>query len=336
MTGAPTGLSLSGTAIFGVPTAAGNWTITVQVTDSGGLTAQHQYPVRIFLSSPFVITTTSLPNATELDAYSAAVAASGGTAPLVWSVSSGSLPSGLLLSSSSGAITGTLQPMTAGIYNFTVKAADSITRTASMNFSMRVWAGNLQITSSSLPVAYLGVAYHFTAAATGGTPPYAWNSTGLPSGLSLASGTGQISGIPGNSTAATTNVTLFVADSGASKANITLPLEFFKVQITTGSLPDATENISYSQQLSAAGGTAPYNWTVSGLPAGLSLSGQNITGTPPIGSFGNYSLSLLATDSTGNSSPYVALPLVVDPGTLQISTSALSNAYLNQLYSFIL
>src|ERR1035438_2462189 len=64
------------------------------------------------------------------------------------------------------------------------------------------------------------------------------------------------------------------------------------LQITTPpTLPSGVVGVSYSQTLSATGGTAPYVWFLSGgaLPAGLGLNnlGGAISGTPPnSGTFG--------------------------------------------------
>ena len=61
---------------------------------------------------------TPLPNGCECQAYSADIfSVEGGTAPFTWSVSAGTLPPGLTLAPSTGAITGT--PTAAGTYNFT-------------------------------------------------------------------------------------------------------------------------------------------------------------------------------------------------------------------------
>ena len=54
-----------------------------------------------------VITTTSLPDGQINVAYSTTLAATGGTTPYTWSLTSGTLPSGLSLNASTGAITGT-------------------------------------------------------------------------------------------------------------------------------------------------------------------------------------------------------------------------------------
>src|SRR5581483_11147732 len=73
------------------------------------------------------ITTSSVPDATSGTAYNASLAASGGTTPYTWSISSGSLPSGLSLSSSTGAISGTTS--STGTFNFTAKVTDSTSKT---------------------------------------------------------------------------------------------------------------------------------------------------------------------------------------------------------------
>jgi hypothetical protein len=68
-----------------------------------------------------VITTTSLSDGVVGSGYSVVLAATGGTGSHTWSVSSGSLPGGLSLSST-GAISGT--PTTAGTFSFIVRVID--------------------------------------------------------------------------------------------------------------------------------------------------------------------------------------------------------------------
>src|SRR5204863_9156016 len=71
----------------------------------------------------FVITTSSLPVATQGTAYSVTLAASGGTQPYTWSLSSGTLPAGLGLAAATGVISGT--PGGTGLSSFTVQVKDS-------------------------------------------------------------------------------------------------------------------------------------------------------------------------------------------------------------------
>jgi hypothetical protein len=85
------------------------------------------------------VTTTTLPSGTVHVAYSAAVAAVGGTAPYTWSLASGSLPPGLSISPS-GTITGV--PTMAGTFTFTIKATDSVAATATQTLTITVAGGS--------------------------------------------------------------------------------------------------------------------------------------------------------------------------------------------------
>jgi hypothetical protein len=84
------------------------------------------------------ITTTSLPGACLASAYSATLQASGGTTPYTWSISSGTLPTGLTLAASTGVISGT--PTTTGTSSFTVQVADAAAATATKPLSITVSA----------------------------------------------------------------------------------------------------------------------------------------------------------------------------------------------------
>jgi hypothetical protein len=73
--------------------------------------------------APLAISTSSLPGGTVNTTYSSTLGATGGTTPRTWSIDTGSLPNGLTLNPSTGAITGT--PSTAGTFNLTVRVTDS-------------------------------------------------------------------------------------------------------------------------------------------------------------------------------------------------------------------
>jgi hypothetical protein len=123
----PIGLHLDANsgAITGTPSGAGVSNFTVQVTDLQLATASAPLSITIAPAVPLSITTTSLPSGTAGLAYSASVTAVGGVYPYTWSVTSGTLPDGLHLNASTGAITGT--PTTVGTSNFTVQVADAET-----------------------------------------------------------------------------------------------------------------------------------------------------------------------------------------------------------------
>jgi|GEM_PF-1205303 len=84
---------------------------------------------------PTITTTSPLPSGTIGTAYSQTLAASGGTAPYTWSVSSGSLPAGLSLSSA-GVISGT--PTAATTSSFTVKVTGNDTQSSTQTFSLTI------------------------------------------------------------------------------------------------------------------------------------------------------------------------------------------------------
>jgi hypothetical protein len=144
----PAGLSIgaSSGAITGTPTTVGTSTFTVKATDSSTPTAQTAtQQLSIIVTSAFAITTSSLPNGTVSTAYSQQLQATGGTAPLTWSLQTGSsLPAGLAISSA-GLIAGT--PTAAGTTNFTVKAVDSSTtpQTITKAFGITIVASNANI-----------------------------------------------------------------------------------------------------------------------------------------------------------------------------------------------
>jgi YVTN family beta-propeller protein len=103
------------------PTVVGTRTATVSIADNAPGS-----PQTVSLSgagvNTLVVTTTTLPNGTVGLAYSQPLQATGGSPPYVWTVSSGSLPAGLSLSST-GVISGT--PTKAAASSFTVTVTDT-------------------------------------------------------------------------------------------------------------------------------------------------------------------------------------------------------------------
>jgi fibronectin-binding autotransporter adhesin len=170
-------------------------------------------------SGPTITTTSPLPSGTVGTAYSTSLAAIGGTLPYTWTVPPGTLPSGLNLNASTGAITGT--PTTAGPFSFTVTVTDNAAKNSSKLFSLTIAAaGSPTITTTSpLPGGTIGTAYATTLAATGGTPPYTWSVPPgtLPPGLNLNASTGAITGSP--TTAGAFSFTVTVTDNAAQNAS---------------------------------------------------------------------------------------------------------------------
>lgn len=83
------------------------------------------------------ILTDELPTGTVGQSYDADLVATGGQHPYTWSITSGSIPNGLSLSSNTGKIAGT--PTTNGTFNFTVKVSDGASNEAFKDLSIRIY-----------------------------------------------------------------------------------------------------------------------------------------------------------------------------------------------------
>ena len=93
------------------------------------------------------ITTTSLPNGTINAPYTASLAATGGTGSYTWSIISGSLPAGLQLNASTGAISGA--PTVVGTNNFTVQVNDQNAQSGTRALSITINPGPIVFVQSS-------------------------------------------------------------------------------------------------------------------------------------------------------------------------------------------
>jgi hypothetical protein len=138
----PPGLSLSTAGVVsGIPTTVNilGSTFTIQATDSGSPSQSAPRTLTLRVAAPLVITTASLPGAKYNVAYTQTLSATGGIAPLKWSLAAGSgpLPTGLTLSAA-GVLSGT--PTVTGTFSFTVQVADVGTpqQVATKSFSITV------------------------------------------------------------------------------------------------------------------------------------------------------------------------------------------------------
>ncbi len=141
----------------------------------------------------------SLPNGTVGIPYNQTVSASGGTSPYAFSVSSGALPTNLILNSVTGAITGT--PTTAGTFEFTITATDATGCSGSREYTVTITSPGcpaIILSPTTLPPGAVQQPYAQTIIASGGTSPYTFTiaAGALPTGLSLNPATGLISGAP--------------------------------------------------------------------------------------------------------------------------------------------
>ena len=205
----PPGLSLDAATgeISGTPTAADTFNFVVEVTGTDTSTALA--PLSLTITDELAVSTTSpLPPGVLDSAYALQLAAVGGIGPNTWD-STGTLPTGLSISST-GLLSGT--PTSSGTFSFTAEVTDSLTTTASAPMNITINPA-LEITTTTLPPGNVDTAYDQTLNATGGLAPDSWGlaSGALPTGLSIEQHTGEIVGTP--ATVGTFDFTVEATDS---------------------------------------------------------------------------------------------------------------------------
>ncbi|HEX4285485.1 MAG TPA: putative Ig domain-containing protein [Terracidiphilus sp.] len=303
----PTGLSLNAAtgAITGTPTqAVAAASLTFKVTDTASPAQTKSVALSLTIAAgttpppALSITTSSLPNGQAGVAYTATLAATGGSLPYSWSLTGGTLPAGLALNGS-GAISGT---PTAGVnatsLTFTVTDSSSPVQTKLITLPVTIFSSSpISVSTASLPNAQVNVAYNATLAATGGTVPYTWSvSSGtLPAGLALNSATGTISGTP-TTAASSTPFTLTVADSSSpvQTKSIAFSMIVYAAGAISVSVSRQNAGLTVAQTFSIAATTTDasgVSWSATGAsctgsacgtfsPA-TSLTGVAVTYTPP-------------------------------------------------------
>jgi hypothetical protein len=292
ITGLPPGLTATPAgAVSGTPSQAGSYSVSARVTDNAGGTISRTYGVTI-APAPLVIGNASLPDATVGATYSAQLIASGGTPPYTWSVTG--LPQGLGVSPA-GALSGT--PTQPGSFNLTARVTDDDGETTSRSFAMRVAASALLIGTGSLPEGAVGVQYSAQLEASGGTPPYTWNISGLAPGLSAAGG--AISGTPTQTGSFNVSAQLTDNAGATTSRTYTQTIAGPALAVSTNALPGGRVATAYSAQLNATGGTPPYTWSVTGLPPGVTAVASGAIGGTPTQP-GSFNVSARVTDNAGS------------------------------------
>jgi uncharacterized protein (TIGR03437 family) len=298
------------------------------------------------------------PQATAGEPYtSPSFTATGGNSSFTWSLISGSLPSGLSISTTSGTglISGTVNSnATVTTYNFTVQVTDSETtaKTASQAYSLVVNAKPSNITPTTLTAATQSVSYTSqNITVSGGTAPYTWSTTPAnlltTYGLSLSGSTTStttISGTPNQAVSGGLTIPLTVTDAhGAStSANLTLviggPLAL--APANSSSLAIGTQGYPYTtgSAIAASGGTqgSGYIYSVNGgLPAGLGISSTTgaITGTPTVnGTFSNVQVTVTDHATPTAASVTNTYTIVIDAPITLTPAASLPNGTTGVLY----
>lgn len=304
-TGLPAGLTFSaGGVLAGTPTVSGAFTPAISVTDGIGVKTTKTF--NLVIAPPLSISgPATLPGATVNVPYvPTTVTATGGSGTYTnWSATG--LPTGLSISSTSGTISGTPTVNAGSPYAVQVTVTDSNGTKATANFTLAVGALPLKITTGLLPSGVINLPYPYTSInATGGVGNYSWTVTGLPPGLTT-DGNGDITGTPTTTTGSPFSVKVTLTDSSLTSVTTTFSLTISgTLQVgSPATLPAAALNTTYAPTtVLAGGGLAPYTYTATGLPTGLTISQATgvISGTPTTAAGSPYSVVVTTEDSTGH------------------------------------
>jgi sugar lactone lactonase YvrE len=222
---------------------------------------------------------------------------------------SGSLPYGLSLNPSSGAITGT--PTLAGTYQAWIAATNASGQglALGMDFTISPSAAVSALTSNLSATGEVGQPFSYQITATNG--PTGFNAYPLPPGLILDSYTGFITGIPTTATTQPLSVAITVENASGQSPGTPLLISINPAPatpvVTSAATAVGQTGAAFSYQITASRG--PTSFAALNLPAGLlvdSASGM-ITGIPTAA--GIYSVSLSAANASGEG---VAANLAID------------------------
>jgi hypothetical protein len=275
-TGLPAGLTIdSGTGVIsGTPTTAQATSVTVTAEDDGGATGGTTFDWTIVAPNVApVVNNPGAQNGTVGVAVSLQIEATDGDDdPLTYSATG--LPAGLTIDSGTGIISGT--PTTAQTSSVTVTAEDDDGATGSTTFSWTVNpAPNVApaVTNPGNRTGTVGLAVSLQIIGTDANgDPLTYSATNLPTGLSINSATGLITGTP--TTAQTRTVTVTANDGRggtdsesfswtisadtqrpSTPANVKATATVGQINVTWNASTDNVGVVSYNVHRSSSAGT---------------------------------------------------------------------------------
>ena len=305
----PAGLSIDAAGnVTGLPTTAGDTTVNFWATSEAG---QDSFSMTISVDPAY-----NDPAWTEEDvvdgfrvgeSYTDGVAASGDPT-IVYSTATGSIPAGVTLNTSTGALTGT--PTTAGPYSFSLRAANSHTGVTTAVFSGTVqpaWIAPYWL-DDVIGVPQGGVAFSDEVTAAGdGTLTYSVPLGALPSWLHLNTATGALTGTP-----ALANV----ADPYSFTVTVTSVhgTETVTFSGVVAAAPEAELDVDFGSGDTAAG--ADFDFDIDGAAPGAAWS-VTVNSTPVVVASG-------LTSVTGTASGSASIPLSIGAGAHSIVLTTLA------------
>lgn len=319
--------------------------LTNVVADAGGIitfSTNAIGTVAVVLSGsplPLLITTPApLPDGTVNQPYpTQAFGCSGGVPPYSWSLN-GSYQSGLTFTAGEvGSLSGV--PTVASTVSPEAQCSDSVgTNPAKKVLPLTVMAASspVNITTESLPDCALGASYDQALAATGGILPLQWSLVGgsLPPGVQLTTN-GRISGVCTASgefapTVQVADATPPTPQTASRQLSLTVPIEPLTLSPVSGRITTAELGTAYGYYFVREGGVAPFMWSMSGGPGGLSIVDGQIIGTPT--AIGDFVTTVTVADDSGEYvSVTVTLPVRTNSKQLGLVVTAAGQSAIAKL-----
>jgi hypothetical protein len=328
----PQGMTMSTLGVVsGTPTLLGTYSFTVRATsDHPDIYIDRAFSQQV-VATPVWSTPAALTDVAKSEGYSFQLVAPTIDGTTTFAVQSGTLPTGLSMSSS-GLLTGT--PSVASTVSWTVRAT-GVNAYADRTFTLLVANRPAWTTAAALANTSQSVAYSTTLLATNGfAPGFSVVSGSLPAGATLSDG-GVLSGTPTAVATYTftvrslsTTSAIIYADRTFTQTTVPLPIWVS----TGGAYTDVPQGVAItSVQLSATYGVS-YAVLSGSLPTGLSLSsGGLLTGTPSVS--GSYSWTVRVTGSATNATTDRAFSMLVATTPTWTTSSAIANVSTEVAYS---
>jgi len=308
--GLPAELSLNATTgeLSGTPDAATGEIYNLTLTAMNGITPDAM--------QAFTLTVNEAPTITSGDSLTCVVGSScdfiftadGFPGP---SFGLPGLPSGLSLDSNTGVLSGTPDADTGAIYSLTLTAMNGITPDDTQAFTLTINEAPT-LTSGDNLTCVVGSSCDFSFTADGFPAPN-FGLPGLPSGLSLDSNTGVLSGTPNANTGAVYNLILTATNGVAPDDDQAFTLTINEAPtLTSADNLTCILNEPCSFTFTADGFPDP-TFELPGLPSALSLNASTgeLSGTPDTD--GVYNLTLAATNTAGNDNQAFTLTIGSPP-----------------------
>ncbi len=142
--------SVTASGLYTAPAVTAQTSVTVTATSKADSTKSASTAVTVdpVSNQALQITTGTLPQGEQGNAYSEVFAATGGNTPYSWSISAGTPPAGIAMSTN-GDFAGL--PTAPGTFNFTVTVTDATNNTATGSFSATIAAGSNYDGPAELP-----------------------------------------------------------------------------------------------------------------------------------------------------------------------------------------